>query len=591
MRPSITRRSLATAALIALLGIFAFNDWAPLAATYDYVVVGGGTAGITIGARLAQHGYRIAVVEAGGYYEVKRPITRIPGAAILGLGASIQTASVVDWRFVVRGQAGTDYRDIHYPRGKCVGGSPSVGAMRKWAQVVDDPTYLFENTLPFFQRTVTFTPPSLRPGNIQTQYNQSAFSETGQPLHVSYPIYPMPFSTWAQEGFSQLGIMETQDFNSGSLMGHQFCAMTIRPTDQSRSSAEAAFLQLSQNLQNLTIYQKTLAQRIQFNKKKQAVGVRVKQWFHFTLKARREVIISAGAFQSPQLLMVSGIGPRDILQRYGIKVIADRGGVGQNMWDHVFFGPSYPVSVKTYSALAQSPLKLAFHTMEYLFFKRGILTNPSTDYLAFENIPLHLRSNLSTRNKEELAWFPEDWPQYLVASAYVGNFSDPFVQQPSTGQYGTIVGSLVAPTSRGNVTIQSADLGDPPIINPNWLASETDQRIAVAIYRRIREIFNTSTMASIITGPEYFPGPEYQTDAEILDVIRKTMMTIYHAAGTCKMGLWNDTMAVVDNKARVFGVSGLRVVDASAFPILPPGHPQSTVYMLAEKIAAGIIEP
>lgn len=123
MRSSITPHSLAAAAFAALLGIFAFNAWAPLDATYDYVVVGGGTAGITVGARLAQHGFRVAVVEAGGYYEVKRPISRIPGAAILGLGASIQTASVVDWGFVIRGEAGTDYRDIHYPRGKCVGGS------------------------------------------------------------------------------------------------------------------------------------------------------------------------------------------------------------------------------------------------------------------------------------------------------------------------------------------------------------------------------------------------------------------------------------------------------------------------------------
>jgi choline dehydrogenase len=159
----------------------------------------------------------------------------------------------------------------------------------------------------------------------------------------------------------------------------------------------------------------------------------------------------------------------------------------------------------------------------------------------------------------------------------VGNFSDPFGQQPIQGQYGSIIASLVAPTSRGNVTISSSDMQDPPIINPNWLATETDQKVAVAAYKRIRAAFYSKAMESVLTGPEYFPGVKYQTDANILNVIRNTVMTIYHAACTCKMGHRNDTMAVVDHKARVYGVHGLRVVDASAFPILPPGHPQSTV--------------
>ena len=167
--------------------------------------------------------------------------------------------------------------------------------------------------------------------------------------------------------------------------------------------------------------------------------------------------------------------------------------------------------------------------------------------------------------------------KYLVTSAYVGNFSDPFAQQPSTGQYGTIVASLIAPTSRGSVTIRSSSMAQPPVISPNWLDTEIDRKVAVAAYRRIREVFSTKAIAPVIAGREYFPGVEFQTDAEILDVVKKSMMTIYHASCTCKMGVRNDSMAVVDSQARVFGVTGLRVVDASAFPILPPGHPQSTV--------------
>lgn len=168
--------------------------------------------------------------------------------------------------------------------------------------------------------------------------------------------------------------------------------------------------------------------------------------------------------------------------------------------------------------------------------------------------------------------------QYLSAAAYVGDFANPFTSQPKGGQqYASIVASIVAPTSRGNVTIESADTEDLPVINLNWLATETDQHMAIAAYKRIRDMFRSNAMAPIVVGDEYFPGKEHSTDAEILEVVRSTIMTIYHAACTCKMGARDDAMAVLDSRARVYGVERLRVVDASAFPILVPGHPQSTV--------------
>ncbi|KAJ5547373.1 Dehydrogenase patE [Penicillium frequentans] len=586
---------LAEAILAVLFSIVVYTTWGSLDATFDYVVVGGGTAGITVAARLVEHGFRVAVVEAGGYYEIKHPISRVPGAAILGIGADPKMSSSVDWGFVVHGGAGVGYRDIHYPRGKCMGGSsavnfmiyqrPSKDAMRKWAELTDDPSYLFEHVFPFYRRTTNFT----RPQNRAALYNESAFSSLGGPLHVSYPEFLMPFSEWAQAAFTEAGIPEVEDLNSGSILGHQFCTMTIRATDQTRSSSESAFIEMS-HLSNLTIYQKTLADKILFDKQSRAVGVRVKQFGAHTLKARKEVIISAGAIQSPQLLMVSGIGPADILRKHGIQIIADRPGVGQNMWDHVFFGPSYPVAVKTFTGMTQSKDELLTQILYWILWHKGFLTNPSTDYLAFEKLPLTYRSILSSQDEQALSWFPADWPEveYLAAAAYVGNYSNPFGQQPVKGQYGSIVATLVAPTSRGNVTIRSADMTEPPIINPNWLETETDQRVAIASYRRIREIFNTAVMKRVLTGTELFPGLQVETDEEILKIIKQSVMTIYHAACTCKMGVQNDTMTVVDNHARVFGVSGLRVVDASAFPFLPPGHPQSTVYMLAEKIAADI---
>lgn len=303
-----------------------------------------------------------------------------------------------------------------------VSSRPSEGAMKRWAELVEDPSYLWENTLPFFKKTVSFTPPGYRLHNNQTLFNESAFDKTGQPLRVSYPRYAMPFSAWVRDAFTAIGIDETQDFNSGSLIGHQYCSMTIRPADQSRSSSESAFLQ-SSNLVNLTIYDSTLVTGILFNHRKRAIGVKARQRWLFwgwdiSLRAMREVIVSTGAFQSPQLLMVSGVGPAETLQKHGITVVADLPGVGQNMWDHIFFGPSYQVQVDTFTRMTQDPIYLAEQLASYFILRNGPLTNPSTDYLAFEKLPLPARGALSADNEHGLSWFPTDWPEVEVSLTF-----------------------------------------------------------------------------------------------------------------------------------------------------------------------------
>jgi choline dehydrogenase-like flavoprotein len=195
----------------------------------------------------------------------------------------------------------------------------------------------------------------------------------------------------------------------------------------------------------------------------------------------------------------------------------------------------------------------------------------------------------------------------------VGEFTNLPGSQPNDGfQYATILAALVAPTSRGTVTITSADTvsddtllsaretlktpltmisqDDLPLINPNWLSTRTDQEVAIAAYKRVRQAFASDFMQPVLADDtEYFPGPDVETDEQILNTIRNTLHTVWHASVTCKMGRSSDRMAVVDNRARVFGVTGLRVVDASSFALLPPGHPQSVVYALAEKIARHIL--
>lgn len=471
--------------------------------------------------------------------------------------------------------------------------------MQLWADLVDDQSYTLDKAIPYYKRTVKFTPPktSFRFSNATAEFSQEAFSEDGQPLQVSYPNFAMPFSSWMKDGLKSICINETRDFNSGDLFGAQYCSCTIAPSDESRSSSQAAFLNPGLvNLLPLTIYRNTLAKRIMFDKQKRAVGVRVRSGtFEYILNATREVIVSAGAFQSPQILMVSGIGPRDTLEKHGIEVLSDLPGVGQSMQDHVFFGPTYRVALTTFTKLATDFEYLGEQLLTYLATQTGVLTNPVTDFIAFEKIPDNQRTGFSTNTKKDLAQIPADWPevevstiaglgearlyvQYLSAAAYVGNFSEPFRQQPNDGhQYAGIVACLVAPTSRGNVTIRSSDTNDLPIISPNWLATQTDQQVGVAAFKRIRSAFHGAAMAPIVIGDEYDPGVQYQTDAEILQAIRNSVMTIYHASCTCKMGTRRDPMAVLDNRARVFGVEALRVVDVSAFPVLVPGHPQSTV--------------
>lgn len=192
-----------------------------------------------------------------------------------------------------------------------------------------------------------------------------------------------------------------------------------------------------------------------------------------------------------------------------------------------------------------------------------------------------MRSNWSSSVNSELkSTFPADWPEveYLSEGGEAG-FQENFIKDaPHDGyNYGTVAIALVAPLSRGTVSISSSDMSDPPVINPNWLTHPADVDVVVAGYKRVRQMFATSAVKPLLIGEEYFPGKNVSTDAQILDIIRRSMGTVFHASATCKMGRANDTMAVVDSHARVFGVQGLRVVDASAFALLPPGHPMSTI--------------
>ncbi|KAL8366799.1 hypothetical protein RB595_008750 [Gaeumannomyces hyphopodioides] len=584
-------------------------------AVFDYVIVGGGTAGLTLANRLsANRSLTVAVVEGGTFYQATNPIIgQTPSGDILFTGSSpLDTNPLVDWNIVTEPQEGLGGRSIYYARGKCLGGSSARNFMiyqrgtkqtyQKWADAVGDDSYGWDGLLPYFERSVEFHPPrGTRFPNATASFDASAFSPAGGPLRVSYPNYAQPFSTWLGPALDQIGIPPARDFNSGRVAGSGYCASTIEPDRARRDSSQTSFLAAAAGRSNLKVYHLTLARKILFDGDKRATGVVVSPEplgkagaaASYTLRARREVVLSAGALQSPQLLMLSGVGPRGQLEKFGIPVVADRPGVGQGMEDHVMFGPSWRVRVQTLTRLANDPVYLAAQFAgPYTLLARGPLSSPIADFLAWEKAPRDLVTPAAGAALD--AAFPPDWPEieYFSAAGYIGDFKDLLTSQPRDGhQYATILAGLVAPLSRGSVALKSADPADRPAVDPRWLTDPTDAAVAVAAYRRIRAAFASPAMRPVLADDvEYFPGPAVQTDDQLLATIRASAMTLWHAACTCRMGRADDPTAVVDSAARVIGVEGLRVVDASSFALLPPGHPQSTIYALAEKIADNILK-
>ncbi|KAL8719939.1 MAG: hypothetical protein Q9225_003116 [Loekoesia sp. 1 TL-2023] len=480
---------------------------------------------------------------------------------------------------------------------------PTKGSMQKWADEVGDQSYAWDNFLEYYKKSCNYTAPNKALYNATISQDPSAFDPQGGPLRVSFSNYADAFGSWAQKGFTGVGMNLQNGMNSGILNGSSFSTLSIDPRNGYRSSSESSFLQAA--LQNGTapmIYKSSLATRLLFDGNNTASGVSVTTAgpygvppLEYTLSARKEVIVSAGVFQSPQLLMVSGVGPQDQLERNNINVRKILPGVGQNMWDHVLFGISHRVNVLTGSAGLNSPAVAARLAEQFRTNGSGPLAAFGAGYYGWEDLPQPYRSALSNSSLQDLATFPADWPEleWLPISAFLGYQRNRQTEDPRDGyNYATLNPGIIAPMSRGNITINSSEMLDHPIINPNWLTHPTDQELAVQGFKRTREIWKILQDGGLTVGTdEYFPGFNVTSDKDILDFIQRSLMTIYHAAGTCKMGKPDDSMAVVDSHARVYGTQNLRVVDASAFPFLPPGHPQSTVYALAEKIAADILGP
>ena len=514
---------------------------------YDYVIVGAGSAGCVLANRLsADPQTRVLLLEAGG--PDSRREVHIPAAF------SKLFKTPADWNYQTEPQPQLGNRSLYWPRGKLLGGSSSINAMiyirgnhrdyDGWAQLGNE-GWSFEDVLPYFKRAEN------------QQRGASDLHGGGGPLDVADLRTVNPLSRAFVEACAELGIPRNEDFNGAHQEGAGLYQVTQRQGQ--RFSAAAAYLRPAQARQNLTVQTDAQASRVVFDGKR-AVGVQYRRAGQPTeARAQREVILCGGAVNSPQLLMLSGVGAAESLKRLGIEVVMDLPGVGQNLQDHLAAGTLYECTQPISLAGAQ---RLP-NVLNYLVFKRGPLTSNVAEAGAF------------VRTRPELP-FPD--LQFHFAPVY---FADHGFDVPA-GDGFTFGPTLLHPESRGWIGLRSPDPFAPPAIQPNYFSAEADLQVLLDGLKLGRRLAQAQAFAPY-RGAEVRPGPDVQTDDDLRAFIRQSAQTLYHPVGTCKMG--SDPQSVVDAQLRVHGLDGLRVVDASIMPTVVGGNTNAPTIMIAEKAA------
>ncbi len=518
----------------------------------DFIVVGAGSAGCTIAARLSEDpGTRVILLEAGG--EDTNRWIHIP----LGFGKTFADPSV-NWCFETEPDAGANGRKVFWPRGKVLGGSSSINGMvyirgqaedfDHWRQL-GNTGWSFDDVLPYFTRAENQQ--SIRDG----------FHGIGGPLAVS-DVERHPIAEAFIDSAMALGFERNDDFNGAKQDGVGYHQTTTR--DGKRCSTAVGYLNPARGRANLRIETRALSERIVFDGKR-AAGVEYRQGGELkTARARREIILCGGAIGSPHLLLLSGIGPAAHLAQHGIAVVQDLPGVGQNLQDHY----SAPVKLKaampvTVNDVMLSNVKKLKVGMQYYMFRTGPLAMISSPAALFAKT----RPELATPDiKISISPFSADRPQDGLHK--FSGF--------------TSIGYQLRPESRGEIKLKSADPADPPAMIPNYLTDPVDQQTIVAGLKLCRRILAQPALARFIA-EEFQPGPAIQSDAELLGYARQRGGTVYHPTSTCKMGI--DAMAVVDPELRVVGVEGLRVADASVMPTVISGNTNAATIMIGEKLA------
>src|SRR5271156_5635796 len=519
----------------------------------DFVVVGAGSAGCVMATRLSEDPHtRVVLLEAGGQDDNRW--IHIP----LGFGKTFADPSV-NWCYETEPDPGANGRRIFWPRGKVLGGSSSINGMvyirgqhedfDLWRQMGCG-GWSATDVLPYFKRA-----------EHQVR-GPDPWHSTGGPLVVSDVADKHEIPEAFIRSCNDLGYKTNPDFNGATQDGVGYHQTTT--VNGKRCSTAKGYLHPVMDRPNLRVITGALAQRITFSGKR-ATGIAFMQDnLPHTIRARREVILCGGAINSPQLLLLSGVGPQAQLAAHGIEVVHHAPGVGQAMQDHY----SAPIKLKcrfpiTVNDVMQSNLKKLRTGLEYYLLRRGPMAAISSQVALFART----RPELATADiKMSISIFSADRPQDGL--------------HPWSGF--TIIVYQLRPESRGEIRLKSANPQDPPATIPNYLAPETDRRTITDGLMLGRRILATPHMQHYVT-EEFLPGPPVVTDAQMLEHARNCGGTVFHPTSTCKMGI--DTMAVVDPELRVIGIDALRVVDASVMPTVVSGNTNAATIMIAEKAA------
>jgi choline dehydrogenase len=495
---------------------------------YDFIVVGGGSAGACVAARMSDGDASVLLLEAGGT-ELPENVDN-PSLWFTLLG------SPIDWGYQSVPQRGLNGRQTYEPRGKALGGSSNLYIMMhirghrydydNWAYN-GCPGWSYEDCLPYLQR-------------LEDQEDQSSpVAGHGGPVHVANAKLhgPHPTSEAFYRACVELGYPESPDFNGPEMEGVGWHHINVK--DGRRHSTRAAYLEPIEGRENLTVSTGSQATRLLF-KGDRCTGVEyVKDGKKHTAHAAKEVVLSCGAIESPKLLLLSGIGPAAHLREHGVDVKVDLPGVGENFHNHVLTGVIYE---------CKQPVP-----------------------------PGH-------QNLSEVALFTRSDPGWPVPDLQIGFVHVPFNIIVGQGHPNSIsiLPGVVRPLSRGTIRLASSDPLEKPLVDPNYLGARSDlDRLAQAV-EIAREIFATSAFSDWV-GDEMMPGPDVKTDEQILAFCRDNADSYHHQAGSCRMGM--DELAVVDPQLRVYGVEGLRVADASVMPAVQTGNCNTGIIMVGERCA------
>jgi choline dehydrogenase len=516
---------------------------------YDFIIVGAGSSGCVLAARLsADPSVRVLLVEAGG--SDRHLYVQIP-SAFVRLGGSR-----FNWDFETEPQVHLNQRRMYLPQGRLIGGGSSINAMvyirgndadyDGWAQR-GNLGWSYRDVLPYFRRAE------------RNERLHDDFHGSDGPLNVADPVSPSPLTLRFVEAAVESGLPRNPDFNGATQEGAGVYQVTQR--NGRRMSAARAYLSPAMGRPNLKVVSGALVHRVVIEKGR-AIGVDyLANGRGSRAEAAREVIVAAGAINSPKLLMLSGIGPADELRALGLRVEADLPGVGRNLQDHLDINIIARIRPPISYNNKDRGVSAAMSGLRWLLRRDGPATSNVAEGGGFT------RSDARVVAPDIQFHF---LPAMVIEHGHVR----------AEGHGFTLHTNCLRPESHGTVRLRSADPSEKPMVDPNYLSSDADLRVLLTALKRGREIVNAPALRGILES-ELFPGPEARTDADLIAFIRKAAETDYHPVGACRMGVDDD--AVVDPQLRVRGVEKLRVCDSSIMPTLVSGNTNAPSIMIGEK--------